>query len=64
VREDRATGDFARLDPEGTARHLCLVMACFTHPSIVQVKVAKQEQDDLPIAAEGLAEMMLRASRP
>ena len=64
VREGQATREFAPLDPEVTARRLYQAMTCFTRPCIIEFKFARQEQDDLAEAAEGMAEMMLRALRP
>lgn len=55
-----AAGEFARLDPAGTAKLLHAAMVAFVHPTVVQQCL----DDDLPGMARCMAELMLRALRP
>jgi AcrR family transcriptional regulator len=60
VMDGQAEGNFARLDPEQTAKLIHAAMIAFCHPQII-AECASDE--DLPALAEGMAEFVLRALR-
>ena len=61
IMDGQVSGEFARLDPDGTARLVHATMIGFSHPVLIQQCMS---DDDLPAMAAGMAEFCLRALRP
>jgi AcrR family transcriptional regulator len=61
VRDGQATGEFGGLPAEQAGSLMHSTCALFTHPTLVQQCIDKE---DLPALAQGMAEFCLRALRP
>jgi AcrR family transcriptional regulator len=62
ITDGQARGEFAKLEPVGTAALVHSTMVCFVHPTVIEQGC--KLRDDLPALAAGMAEFVLRALRP